>query len=127
MSSTDTNFRSPESIVPWKGEAGRIAELMELRGGEWVVAAAFLDYTYFSETLTIAELEEEAKIQSLVETAAVEIISVIPPKQMHDVFKLSESLLEDTVGHYAVYAMYDALKIIEEQCPKPREPRVFYL
>ncbi len=114
-----------EMIVPWDGEAERVAELMEKRGGEWAVAAAYRDYAYFSQTPTISELEEEDKIRAAVEDQARAMVKVIPPKQIGDVIKHCESLLDNTVGHYAVQALCSSLKLKEGQRPK-KEPRAYY-
>ncbi len=134
MSNSITRI-APESIVPWDNEEGLIAPLLGKRGGDWVVAVAFLDYGNLGNTTAplrlafgrkqhplgeqlgagllieaMARVKEDSDLLDEVEDEARRTVELIPPKQRADTAKLGREFLGETTGHYAVSALVEALE-----------------
>lgn len=136
-------YIDPLSIVPWDNEAERIAVLLEAKGGEWVVAAAYIDYAHLKETtsalrsafsaqrpirlssdqgraLLLADTvlaRDNAELILGVEREARSMVNQIPVRLRNDVYTEGVTFLEHTAGHYAVSTLVEELKPMTARRP----------
>ena len=131
----DGSITRPESIVPWEGEQELVEDLLEKRGGEWVVAAAFLDYGNLTDTTrpirtaferkrqrplteglggaliieAMARLQGNKELVDEVEDEARLMVEFIPLRQVANVVEHGKKFLDETSGHYGVRALIEVL------------------
>lgn len=101
----DTPEITGEIPQVWRGEEPLIDGLLEQRGGEWVVAAAFIDYGNTVSAMNgpawmmFWSRPSNRGVEDMIRQEAEVIAGLIPPTQRKAVVSLGAEFIEGANGH----------------------------